>query len=155
MWPQMVYKTAIQRSRLCISVDQQPKAWNKFTLQSRYNIDNMNQLSQVLVQHLPQAELSSVVNATKAWTRWEKKCKIWCKMYNKDYLTVFRLNDQRLLNLIERAQNWRIFFVTYMFLLSTPEYDFHNLYNTSFCCFFLLHTFQNHFIINLPWFLHP
>ena len=52
----------------------------------------------------------------------------------KNYLIVFRLNDQRLFSLIERAQNWRIFLVIFVFLLSMPEYVFLDLYNTSFCC---------------------
>jgi len=60
------------------------------------------------------------------------KSSVKCKI---NYLTMFRLNDQRLLNLIKQAQNGWIFFVIFVFLLITPEYVFLDLCNTSFCCF--------------------
>ena len=95
----------------------------------------MNQQGQVLAQHLPQAELSSVLNGQRL-EEGERKCsKSNVKCIN-NYFTVFRLNDQRLFNLIEQAQNWQIFFLlSSCFSTTRPSMCFLTSATLFFCCF--------------------
>jgi hypothetical protein len=76
------------------------------------------------------------------------KSSVKCKI---NYLTMFRLNDQRLLNLIKQARNWRTFFwLSSCFSSARPSMCFLTSATIVSVVFFLMRTLQNHFRINSP-----